>query len=66
MGHIGGATHASVLEWALVLATAIVLVWALALAIRYTLRPAETEPSHIKRRILFDDEPHGPNEAGHR
>ena len=45
MGHVGGAAHASVLEWALVLAAAIVLVWALALAIRYMVRPGETEPS---------------------
>jgi hypothetical protein len=55
MDHAAGASHASVLEWILVLAAAIVLVWALGLAIRYTVRPEETEPSHIKRRILLDD-----------
>ena len=55
MDHAAGASHASPLEWALVLAAAIVLVWALGLAIRYTVRPEETEASHIKRRILLDD-----------
>ena len=41
------------------LAAAVVLVWALGLAIRYTVRPGETEAAHIKRRILLDeiDEP---------
>ena len=59
MDHAAGASHASLLEWALVLAAAIVLVWALGLAIRYTVRPEETEAAHIKRRILLDeiDEP---------
>jgi hypothetical protein len=55
MDHAAGASHASLLEWALVLAAAIVLIWALGLAIRYTIRPEETEASHIKRRILLDD-----------
>ena len=50
-----GASHASLLEWMLVFAAAIVLVWALGLAIRYTVHPEETEASHIKRRILLDD-----------
>jgi len=61
MDHAAGASHASLLEWILVLAAAIVLVWALGLAIRYTVRPRETEASHIKRRILLDDvdEPEG-------
>ena len=58
MDHAAGASHASPVEWVLVLAAAIVLVWSLALAIRYTVRPRETEASHIKRRILDDiDEP---------
>jgi len=55
MDHAAHASHASVLEWLLVLAAAIVLVWALALALRYTLSPRETDPGHIKRRILLDD-----------
>jgi len=58
MDHAAGASHASPVEWLLVLAAAIVLVWSLALAIRYTFRPRETEAAHIKRRILDDiDEP---------
>ncbi len=55
MDHAAGATHASLLEWMLVFVAAIVLVWALAQALRYTIKPGETEASHIKRRILLDD-----------
>jgi hypothetical protein len=55
MDHAAGASHASLLEWMLVFAAAIVLVWALGLAIRYTVHPGETQASHIKRRILLDD-----------
>jgi hypothetical protein len=55
MDHAAGASYASLLEWILVLVAAIVLMWALGLAIRYTVRPEETEASHIKRRILLDD-----------
>ena len=55
MDHAAHVSRASVLEWLLVLAAAIVLVWALALALRYTLSPRETDPGHIKRRILLDD-----------
>ena len=65
MDHAAGASHASLLEWILVLAAAIVLVWALGLAIRYTVRPEETEASHIKRRILLDDIDE-PNETTYR
>ena len=55
MDHAAHASHASALEWLLVCAAAIVLVWALGLALRYTVSPRETDPGHIKRRILFDD-----------
>ena len=65
MEHAAGASHASLLEWILVLVAAIVLVWALGLAIRYTVRPGEAETSHIKRRILLDDVDE-PEEARHR
>jgi hypothetical protein len=54
MDHAAHASHASPLEWLLVVAAAIVLVWTLALALRYTLRPEETDPGHIKHRILGD------------
>jgi hypothetical protein len=66
MDHGASAAHASVLEWLLVVAAVIVLVWALGLAIRYTVRPAETEASHIKRRILVDDEVVPPTEVRRR
>jgi hypothetical protein len=55
MEHAAGASHASALEWALVLAAALVLVWSLGLALRYTFRPEEFDADHIKRRILVDD-----------
>jgi len=55
MDHAAGASHASVFEYVLVIAAAIVLVWALGLALRYTVRPRETDPDHIKRRILIDE-----------
>jgi hypothetical protein len=58
MDHAASAAHASAVEWLLVLGATIVLVWALALAIRYTVRPRETEAGHVKRRILDEiDEP---------
>ena len=55
MEHAASASHASTLEWALVLAAAIVLVWSLGLALRYTFRPEELDVDHIKHRILLDD-----------
>jgi len=55
MDHAAGASHASAFEWVLVFVAAVVLVWTLGLAIRYTVRPEETDPGHIKRRILSDE-----------
>jgi hypothetical protein len=55
MVHAAHASHASVFEWMLVCAAAVVLVWSLALALRYTVRPGERDPGHIKRRILLDE-----------
>jgi len=55
MDHATGASHASAFEYVLVFAAAIVLVWALGLALRYTVRPRETDPGHIKHRILIDE-----------
>jgi hypothetical protein len=55
MDHAAGVAHASALEWLLVGAAAVILVWALGLAVRYTVRPGETEATHIKRRILIDE-----------
>jgi hypothetical protein len=65
MDHAAGASHASVFEWGLVFVAAVVLVWTLGLAIRYTVRPEETDPRHIKRRIL-SDESAATEEAPHR
>ena len=55
MNHAAGVSHASPLEWVLVFAAAAVLVWTLGLALRYTVHPEETDPRHIKRRILIDE-----------
>jgi hypothetical protein len=55
MDHAAGASHASAFEWVLVFVAAVVVVWTLGLAIRYTVRPEETDPGHIKRRILTDE-----------
>ena len=55
MDHTAHLSHASFLEWVLVFAAAVVLVWALGLALRYTVRPKETDSGHIKRRILIDE-----------
>jgi hypothetical protein len=64
MDHAAGASHASPVEWLLVLAAAIVLVWSRALALRYPVRPHKNEAGHIKRRIL--DEIDEPEEAPRR
>ncbi|HEU4367735.1 MAG TPA: hypothetical protein VFV05_05830 [Methylomirabilota bacterium] len=55
MDHAAGASHASLLELVLVCVAAVVLVWALGLALRHTVRPGETDPGHIKRRILIEE-----------
>ena len=65
MDHAAHASHASPLEWLLVCAAAVILVWSLVAAFRYTLRPGETDPGHIKHRIL-DDETDQTLEAGTR
>jgi hypothetical protein len=65
MDHAAGASYASVFEWVLVFVAAVVLVWTLGLAIRYTVRPEETDPGHIKRRILSDESAET-EEASHR
>ena len=55
MDHAAHVSHASALDWMLVCAAAVILVWSLAAALRYTLRPGESDPGHIKRRILDDE-----------
>ncbi len=46
---------ASALDWILVAVSAAVVVYSLFAAIRYTLRPGETDRRHIKFTILEDD-----------
>ena len=46
---------ASALDWILVAVSAAVVVYSLVAAIRYTLRPGETDRGHIKFTILEDD-----------
>ena len=55
MDHTASASQVSPIEYVLVIAAAIVLVWTLGLAIRYTVRPQESDAAHIKRRILVDE-----------
>ena len=62
MDHMAGASHVSLLDWLLVGAAAIILVRSLWLALRYTMRPGETDPGHIKHRILHE-EPDEPEKA---
>ena len=54
MDHVG-TSHASAIEWMLVFVAAVTLVWALGRALWYTVRPGETDPGHIKHRILLDE-----------
>ena len=53
--HHASAGAPSALEWVLVAEAALVMVWTLGLAIRYTVAPGETNPNHIKHRILIED-----------
>jgi hypothetical protein len=52
-GHTAGAL--SLLDWGLVGLAAVVVVWAFSAAVRYTLWPGETDPDHVKRRVLVDE-----------
>ena len=45
------------LEWSIFGVCALVTAWVLWLAVKWTLRPGEEEPDHVKRSILDDDEP---------
>lgn len=52
----GGSARPAFYEYVLVAAAAVVMVWTLYLAFRYTVRPGEQNPDHIKRRILEDED----------
>ena len=45
----------SAVEWGIFVVAAVVTAWVLWKAVRYTMRPGETEPGHVKRSILDDD-----------
>jgi hypothetical protein len=47
--HFGGF---SPLGWALVGLAALIGAWSIWLAVRYTVRPGEDDPNHVKRSIL--------------
>jgi len=58
-GH-GGAARPDLFEYVLVGIAIVAAAWTIYLAVRYTLRPGESNPDHIKRRILEDeDSSHG-------
>jgi hypothetical protein len=43
-------------EWVLAVAAALVSLWSIWKSVRYAVSPGETEPDHIKRSILVEDE----------
>ena len=55
MHHGAVETEHGLVEWIVVAAAAIILLWTLGLALRYTLRPGESDATHIKHRILLDE-----------
>jgi len=55
MHHGAVETEHGLVEWIVVVAAAIILLWTLGLALRYTVRPGESDASHIKHRILVDE-----------
>ncbi|MGH9862179.1 MAG: hypothetical protein ACRD35_02015 [Candidatus Acidiferrales bacterium] len=52
----GSGTRPAAYEYVLVGLAIVGMVWTLYLAVRYTVRPGEDRPDHIKRAILEDDE----------
>lgn len=51
-----GAGPNSIVDIVLAIAALFVVVWAFYLAVRYTVRPGETSPDHIKRRVLDESD----------
>jgi hypothetical protein len=56
--HPAGLLHAvtTPVDWALVVLAAAVVLWAFYSAVRYTIRPGEEDPHHVKRRIVVDED----------
>ena len=46
----------SAAEVVVVAIAGLTVAWALFAAVRYTVRPGEAAPDHVKRRILSDDD----------
>lgn len=44
-------------DWAILVAGALITAWVIWLAVRWTLKPGEEEPDHVKRSILDDERP---------
>jgi len=55
MGH-GSSARPELFEYVLVGIAIVAAAWTIYLAVRYTVRPGESSPDHIKRRILEEDE----------
>ena len=51
----GSGTRPAPYEYVLVGLAIVGMLWTLYLAVRYTLRPGEDRPDHIKRSILDDE-----------
>lgn len=47
-------------EWITAVVAVVLSAWSIWLAVRYTLKPGETEPDHVKRSILDDGPPRAP------
>ncbi len=54
-GHGAGA-RPTLFEYVLVGIAIVAAAWTIYLAVRYTVRPGESNPDHIKRRILDDED----------
>jgi len=56
--HAAGLLHRATtpIDCALVILAAAVVLWAFYAAARYTIRPGEEDPHHVKRRILVDED----------
>jgi hypothetical protein len=56
--HSPGLLHtaATLVDGALVVLAAIIVLWAFYAAVRYTVRPGEEDRHHVKRRILVDED----------
>ena len=56
--HSPGVLHTAttLVDGGLVALAAVIVLWAFYAAVRYTVRPGEEDPHHVKRRILVDED----------